>query len=301
MTAAARRKTRMNGKQTLQWKCRDTPIRLGRAPRIMGILNVTPDSFSDGGLYADRDKAVARGLQMVADGADIIDVGGESTRPGALEVSAREEIERVAPVIAELQRRTDVPISVDTIKADVAREALAAGARIVNDVSALTHDPAMIEVVKGSGAGVVLMHMQGTPRTMQKRPQYNEVVSDVAGYLKGRAEDLVARGVAPASLAVDPGIGFGKTVRHNLELLAALDALGELGFPVIVGLSRKSFLGRLTGRPVEGRLAGSLAALAFCILNGAHVMRVHDVEETRDAARVVVTLRAVQEHRRRGN
>jgi len=297
---ADRRKTRMNGKQTLQWKCRDRTIRLGRFPRIMGILNVTPDSFSDSGLYADRDKAVAHGLQMVAEGADIVDVGGESTRPGALAVSAREEIKRVVPVIAELQHRTDVAISVDTTKGDVAREALEAGARIVNDVSALTHDPAMVDVVRESGSGVILMHMQGTPRTMQKRPRYNEVVGDVVGYLKGRVEDLVARGVDPASLSVDPGIGFGKTVRHNLELLAGLAALGELGLPVIVGLSRKSFLGRLTRRPVEGRLAGSLAALVFSILGGAHVVRVHDVEESKDAARVAATLRAVQGHRRRG-
>lgn len=256
----------------------------------MGILNVTPDSFSDGGCYFDKESAVAHGLQMVKDGAGIVDIGGESTRPGASDVGIEEELKRVIPIIEELSSKIDAIISIDTMKAAVARRAIGAGARIINDVSALTHDPGMLEVARESGAGVILMHMQGSPRTMQNDPQYDDVVTEVADYLNSRVHDVVANGLDRNTLAVDPGIGFGKTVQHNLQLLANLDVLGASGLPVVVGLSRKSFLGKLTGRDVEERLAGSLAALVFCVLNGADIIRVHDVKESCDSARIAAVL-----------
>lgn len=276
---------------TIQWKCRDRTLMLDGMPLIMGVLNVTPDSFSDGNRYFDRERAVARGLTMVEEGADIIDIGGESTRPDAPTVEVGDELERVIPVIEELAGRTDTVISVDTMKGAVAQQAIEAGTRIINDVSALTHDPDMPEIARESGVGVVLMHMLGTPRTMQNDPQYNDVVAEVSNYLKSRVDDLLAKGLDRKTLAVDPGIGFGKTVEHNVRLLANLDAVGACGLPVVVGLSRKSFLGKLTGRNVDERLAGSLAALAFCVLNGAHVMRVHDVKESCDAARIASILK----------
>jgi dihydropteroate synthase len=260
-------------------------------PLVMGILNVTPDSFSDGGRYAGTQAAVARGLEMARESADILDVGGESTRPGADAVPEAEERARVVPVVEALARETDTVISVDTCKAGVAERALAAGARVINDVTALSGDPRMADVARESGAGVVLMHMRGTPRTMQDDPRYEDVVGEVAAYLAARVEDAVAAGIRREALAVDPGIGFGKTVEHNLALLAGLDRIGACGRPVVVGLSRKSFLGKLTGREVQDRLAGSLAALAFCVAGGgAQVMRVHDVKASCDAVRVAAAL-----------
>jgi len=256
----------------------------------MGILNVTPDSFSDGGKYIDTDAAVAHAMSMCRDGADIIDVGGESTRPGAAEVPVKEEISRIRPVVEQLRKRSDVVLSVDTRKAAVARDALDAGVSIINDVSAMTHDPDMMGVAVESGAGVVLMHMRGTPSTMQEAPHYYDVVREVRDYLASRVEEILEAGADRRSVTVDPGIGFGKTLEHNLEILSHLDVLAEIGQPVVVGLSRKSFLGTLTGREVDDRLAGSLAALSFCILNGASVMRVHDVKESRDALRVVAAM-----------
>ena len=256
----------------------------------MGILNVTPDSFSDGGRFAIPERAIDQALAMVEAGADIVDIGGESTRPGAAAVPPDEELARVLPVIEQLAARSEVTLSIDTMKARVAECALAAGAHIINDVSALSHDPAMVDVARASGAGCVLMHMQGMPRTMQDNPVYDDVVADVAAALRARVDDVTARGLARDTLAVDPGIGFGKTVEHNLQLLANLDALAGLGLPVVVGLSRKSFLGKLTGRDVDDRLAGSVAALTFCVLHGAQVMRVHDVKESCDAAQLAVKL-----------
>jgi dihydropteroate synthase len=258
----------------------------------MGILNVTPDSFSDGGSCAGPAEAVERGLRMRDAGADILDVGGESTRPGAAAVPADVEVSRVLPVVEGLAARCDATVSVDTTKAEVARHALDAGARIINDVSAMTLDPAMPGLAARTGAGVILMHMRGTPRTMQDDPRYGDVVAEVRDYLAARVRDLAARGIAAEAMAVDPGIGFGKTVEHNLRLLAGLDALAALGRPVAVGLSRKSFLGRITGRDVHGRLAAGLAALTFCVLNGAHILRVHDVAESLDAALVAAALAA---------
>lgn len=263
----------------------------------MGILNVTPDSFSDGGRFRLTEAAVRHGLDMAHAGAAIIDVGGESTRPGACAVSVDDELARVVPVVEALAREFtgwtgDPPlISIDTRKAVVADRALAAGAAIVNDVMALGGDPAMPATVRRHGAGAVLMHMRGDPATMQQGPAYDDAVSEIAAYLRARVSALEAAGLAAATLAVDPGIGFGKTVEHNLQLVARLDRLAALGRPVVIGLSRKSFLGKLTDRDVADRLAGSLAGLAVAVWRGAHVLRVHDVPESRDAVRVVTALR----------
>ncbi|MDE0032723.1 MAG: dihydropteroate synthase [Deltaproteobacteria bacterium] len=265
---------------------------------VMGILNVTPDSFSDGGRYADVESAVAGGVEMARQGASIVDVGGESTRPGAAPVSAAEELERVAPVIRELRRRIDVPISIDTYKEEVARGALAAGADMVNDVSALRFDPAMAGLVAREGVPVVLMHMKGRPRTMQIAPRYRDVVGEVTAFLRERVAFAVGSGIAAERIVVDPGIGFGKDLDHNLALLRSLGALASLGQPVLVGLSRKAFLGRLqdtTG--TESRLAGSLAGAAAAVLAGAHMVRVHDVLETCRAVRVADAIRRPRETR----
>jgi dihydropteroate synthase len=278
----------------LTWLCRDRRLALERRPLIMGILNVTPDSFSDGGRYFDRAAAVAQGRRMAEAGADILDIGGESTRPGARPVAVEDECERIVPVVRALARETGAVLSVDTMKAAVAREALSAGAHIVNDVSALTHDPAMAGTIREFGAGAVLMHMRGEPRTMQQDPRYGNVVRDIAAYLAARLEAAAAAGLRRETLAVDPGIGFGKTPEQNVALLAALGDFVGLGRPVVIGLSRKSFLGLLTGRTVDERLAGSLAGLAFSVLNGAHVMRVHDVEESCDAVKVLAILAQAQ-------
>jgi dihydropteroate synthase len=279
----------------LPWRCRDRVMVTGNKTRIMGILNVTPDSFSDGGEYTDPDAAVARALGMLAYGADMIDVGGESTRPGADAVPPDEECRRVVPVIRALRRQSDCLISVDTMKAVVARQALEAGADIVNDVSALSADPEMPAVVREFGAGAVLMHMRGTPRTMQQNPQYDDVVRDVVDYLERRLFFCVQHGIAHEQLALDPGIGFGKTVQHNVQLLAGLPAAVRLRRPLLVGLSRKSFLGQLTGREVEDRLAASLAGLVCAIERGAHILRVHDVKESCDARVIADTMRAAQQ------
>lgn len=261
----------------------------------MGILNVTPDSFSDGGFFADRDSAVAHGLRMLNEGADIIDVGGESTRPGAVEVAVEEEMDRVVPVVEKLFQETGAVISVDTRKAGVAVSALEAGACIVNDVSALTYDPAMAAAVRKYRAGAVLMHMIRTPATMQADPRYDDVVREVGDYLEKRVNDLAGAGLDRESLAIDPGIGFGKTVEHNLSLIASVDMLTDRGQPVAVGVSRKSFIGRISGCLVDQRLPGSLAALAVCVMKGAGILRVHDVKESKQAAMIAAALA------RRGN
>lgn len=253
----------------------------------MGVLNVTPDSFSDGGRFLDAEAAIRRGKEMAEQGADILDVGGESSRPGAEPVPVEEELRRVIPVVRALAAETGCLLSVDTVKARVAREAIAAGAHIINDISAMTMDPAMPALAAESGAGVVLMHMQGTPRTMQAAPAYTDVVAEVRDYLLARAERLVEQGVARDAIAIDPGIGFGKTVEHNVALLRGLDELAATGFPVAIGVSRKSFLGKITGREVGDRLAASLGAMAFAVGRGARIVRVHDVLESCDAVRVL--------------
>lgn len=256
----------------------------------MGILNVTPDSFSDGGAHDTTAAAVAHGLRLIAEGADLLDIGGESTRPGAVAVPLDEELRRVVPVVAELARQCDRPISIDTRKAEVARQALAAGACIVNDVTALTGDSAMADVICASGAGVVLMHMRGTPADMQLAPHYDDVLAEVSTWLARRREDVVAQGIAAEQLVLDPGIGFGKTLEHNLALLAGLERLAGLGAPLLVGLSRKRFIGQLTGAPVDDRLAGSLAGLVWCLWHGASILRVHDVKASCEAVRVATAI-----------
>ena len=271
---------------------------------VMGILNVTPDSFSDGGRYPDAESAVARGVEMVRQGASVVDVGGESTRPGADPVSAEEELDRVLPVVRGLRRRVSTPISIDTYKERVARKALEEGADMVNDVSALRFDPAMVRLLAREEVPVVLMHMQGRPRTMQRAPLYDDVVREVTDFLGERVAFAVRNGVAAPRIMVDPGIGFGKGPDHNLTLLRRLRALGALGRPVLVGLSRKSFLGRLAGSgPREGapsgegrdpRLAGSLAGAAAAALAGAHMVRVHDVPETCRAVGVADAIRGAR-------
>ena len=266
---------------------------MGRPFTVMGVVNVTPDSFSDGGQWLDPAAAIAHGRELAAEGARILDIGGESTRPGAEPVGEAEELRRVVPVVEGLADLDGAVISVDTTKAAVAQTALAAGARYVNDVSALRSDPGLAAVVAAAGCDCCLMHMQGRPRTMQEHPHYDDVVGEVAAFLQQRAAFAVAAGIAPERIQVDPGIGFGKTLEHNLELLRRLDEIAALGFPVVVGVSRKSFLGRITGREVAGeRVAATVAANVLAYERGASVFRVHDVGPTLDALRVAsATLR----------
>jgi dihydropteroate synthase len=251
---------------------------------VMGIVNVTPDSFSDGGLYFDAPAAVGHGIDLEASGAAILDVGGESTRPGAEPVSAQDELRRVIPVIEGLVAAgTRARISIDTSKAPVAAAALRAGATLINDVTALRGDPAMVELVAEQRVQCCLMHMLGEPRTMQEDPRYDEVVSDVKAFLEQRMEFAVSHGVAEERILLDPGIGFGKTVEHNLELLRRLDELAALGRPLVIGTSRKSFLGRLTGNPVGDRMAATIATNVLAYERGARVFRVHDAGPVHDA------------------
>ena len=255
----------------------------------MGIVNVTPDSFSDGGRFFEHGDAIAHGRRLAEDGADLVDVGGESTRPGAEPVGAEEERRRVIPVVEALAAE-GIVVSVDTTKAAVARPALEAGAAVVNDVSAFRVDPELAGLTAAAGATCVLMHMLGEPRTMQDDPRYDDVVAEVAAFLEERLAFAVAEGVPESRVWLDPGIGFGKTSEHNLELLRRLDEIAALGRPVVIGTSRKSFLGRLTGRGEEGRLAGTLATNVMALERGAGVFRVHDVAEVRDALRVAWAL-----------
>jgi len=256
----------------------------------MAILNITPDSFSDGGVHFDHAKAVHAALQMEADGAAIVDIGGQSTRPGAESVSADEEMGRVIPVIEQIRKRSAVPISIDTMKATVAERALAAGADMINDVSALRADPAMAPLAARSGVPVILMHMRGEPRTMQKNIHYDEVVSDVGRELTKFRDDAVAAGIDRAQILVDPGIGFGKTFEHNLELLARAGELQSIA-PLVIGASRKAFIGHITGRSAgPHRMVGSLAAIAAAHRAGATLVRVHDVRETVDFLKVLIAI-----------
>lgn len=252
-------------------------------PLVMGVVNVTPDSFSDGGRYLSAEQAIEHGWQLKGEGADILDIGGESTRPGAQPVSAQEETDRILPVIEGLLPAGGV-ISVDTSKPEVMRAAIAAGADMVNDVCALT-EPGMLDVVANSNVGVCLMHMQGQPRTMQASPRYDDVVADVSAYLGARLNVAGAAGIAPERIVIDPGFGFGKTLEHNLALLRELSVFTAMA-PVLVGLSRKSMLGLITGRSVEERLPASLAAMSVAVARGASIVRVHDVRESVDALKV---------------
>ncbi|MGQ9477063.1 MAG: dihydropteroate synthase [Candidatus Bipolaricaulia bacterium] len=256
---------------------------LGKRTLIMGIVNVTPDSFSDGGLYLDPERAIAHALELIEEGADIIDIGGESTRPGATPVPAEVELERVLPVIEGIRERAKVPISIDTYKAAVAEAALKAGATMVNDISALRFDPRMSEVLKGFDVPVVLMHMQGEPRTMQQNPRYDDVVGEIISFLRERMAAAVEAGLSKSKLILDPGIGFGKRVEHNLEILKRLEELKALGRPILIGPSRKSFIGQLSGAPPGERLPGTIAAVALGIAHGADIVRVHDVRAVKQA------------------
>jgi len=271
----------------LLWRVGELELDCGERTLVMGILNVTPDSFSDGGRFLDHDAAVEHAIRMAGDGADIIDVGGESTRPGSDPVSSEEERDRVVPVIERLAKElSETPISIDTRKPDVAAAALEAGATIVNDVSGGL-DPEMFDVVRDARAGMVLMHMLGDPKTMQQEPRYDDVVAEVREYLNQRLEAAAFAGIEPERLCIDPGIGFGKDLEHNLTLMHHLDALLDLGRPVLVGPSRKRFIGTLLDLPDDQRAEGTAGAVAWLVARGAHIVRVHDVKEMVRVVRVV--------------
>jgi dihydropteroate synthase len=263
------------------------------APVVMGVLNVTPDSFSDGGRFATADAALAHARMLVAEGARIVDVGGESTRPGAQAVTEAAELERVVPVIERIRAELDCVISVDTMKPAVMRAACAAGAELINDVMAL-RAPGAIEAARDTGAAVCLMHMLGEPRTMQNAPAYLDVVEEVCAFLRERVAACVASGIASERLVLDPGFGFGKALHHNLELLAGIDVIAELGRPVLVGVSRKSMFGQLLDRSVAERVAGGVAAATLAVWQGARIVRTHDVRATMDALKVTAAVQAAR-------
>lgn len=286
----------MNEDKPTVWKCRDRELILGSRPLIMGILNVTPDSFSDGGRFASAPAALQQAKAMIEQGVDIIDIGGESTRPGAEPVSAEEEMARILPVVRELVSRTSATLSVDTHKSTVAEAALDAGAHIVNDISGLSADREMAAVVRRSGAGLVIMHMQGNPKTMQMEPHYQDVVAEVSDFLSGQMAIARDAGISREQIVVDPGIGFGKNLEHNLDLLRNISRLERVcGRPVLIGVSRKRFIGTITGREAGDRLAGSLGAMAFAIMRGARIIRVHDVKDSCDVARMMATLGSTED------
>ena len=284
-----------------QWKGwpRATPFSFGAGasrplPLVLGIVNVTPNSFSDGGRFADAPRAIDHGLRLRAEGADLVDVGGESTRPGADPVAIDEELRRVVPVVEALAR-AGVPVSVDTMKPEVMRAAIAAGCAVVNDVNAF-RAPGAIDAVAPADVGLIVMHMQGTPQSMQQAPRYDDVVAEVGAYLRERARVLEAAGVSAARIVLDPGFGFGKTLEHNVSLFRALPALASMGYPVLAGVSRKRMIGEITGRALEDRVAGSVAAALLAVQNGARLVRVHDVKETVDAIRVWAALDTPEIH-----
>ncbi|MBI5854319.1 MAG: dihydropteroate synthase [Nitrospirae bacterium] len=276
------------------WKVIDQVLTWGPRPLVMGVLNVTPDSFSDGGRFLEPSVAIDHALKMVAEGANVIDVGGESSRPGAEPVEVSEELQRVIPVMEALARAIAVPLSVDTTKAEVARQAVRSGASIINDISALRWDPAMRRVAAETGAGVILMHMQGAPKTMQRAPEYADVVREVKNFLISSLREATKSGIEPERILLDPGIGFGKNLQQNLTLLAELGSLAEIGRPLCVGVSRKSFIGAVTDAALPDRLPGSLAAAVVAMINGARLLRVHDVPETVAALNMAT---AILEHR----
>ena len=259
-------------------------------PLVMGVLNVTPDSFSDGGLFSDINSALRHAEKMLAEGANIIDLGGESTRPGAVDISADEEIYRVIPVLKAISRELQVPVSVDTSKPEVMRAAIDAGAAMINDVKAL-QEPGALEVLSASGVSLCLMHMQGTPRTMQTAPQYDDVVEDIIHFLLSRVSACVAAGIEVSRIAIDPGFGFGKTLADNFTVLGHLGRFSELGYPVLAGFSRKSMLGQLLGLPVAQRVNASSVVAALAAERGVSILRVHDVRETVEAVRLVAAMK----------
>lgn len=272
-------------------RLRDRALDLSSRTWVMGILNVTPDSFSDGGRFLDSKEAVLHGVKMVDEGADILDIGGESTRPGSDPVPPEEELNRVLPVIAGLAERVKVPLSIDTTKSFVAQKAQEAGAAIVNDTSGLQDDPRMASVTAAHGSAVVLMHRKGAPRVMQADPQYYDLMGEIISFLRQSIRQAEEAGVGADQIAIDPGIGFGKTLEHNLYLLKHLEEFSVLGKPIVVGPSRKSFLGRILNLPAEERLEGTAAAVAAAVLNGAALVRVHDVKEMVRVVRVADAIR----------
>jgi dihydropteroate synthase len=265
------------------WKLRTRCVRFPRRPLLMGILNVTPDSFSDGGQFFDPQRAIEHGVRLASEGADFLDIGGESTRPYATPVPAKEELRRVLPVVEALARLVTQPLSIDTYKAVVAGEALAAGAEIINDVTALSGDPHMLDVALRHGAGLCLMHMRGTPQTMQDDPRYDDVVTEVHHYLRQRRDALQAAGIEAQRMALDPGIGFGKTHEHNLRLLAECWRFHDLGCPLLVGHSRKGFIARVSGDKQSDRIAGTIGVACSLAAQGVQILRVHDVRAVREA------------------
>ena len=260
---------------------------LSRRTHVMGVINVTPDSFSDGGQFFEKERAIEQALQLATDGADLIDVGGESTRPYSKGISADEEMNRVIPVIETLKKELGIPISIDTLKAPVAREALRCGASMVNDISALRSDPKMASVVAEAGVPVILMHMKGTPADMQVNPSYDDVAAEIITFLKEVMDQAVSRGVRRDRIIVDPGIGFGKTADHNLEILKDLGRFQCLGVPILVGSSRKAFIGRILDKKVHERDTGTMATVAAAVMNGAHIVRVHNVKQAVETVRVI--------------
>ena len=269
---------------------KDRLIEFPDRPLLMGVVNVTPDSFFDGGRYLDVESAVAHAVRLVVEGADLLDVGAESTRPGAEIVNEAEECRRAIPVVAAIARAVTVPISIDTSKAVVAREALYAGAVLVNDVTALRGDPAMVDVVASVGAGIVLMHMQGTPRTMQRAPHYDDVIGEISEFFEERIRFAEAHGIVRRQIILDPGIGFGKLLVHNLTLLAQLRSFEQFECPLLVGVSQKAFLGQLVDRPVQERQWATAAAVAMAVDRGAGILRVHDVKTMKDVVQVAAAI-----------
>ncbi len=276
--------------RVLTRQAKDRLIEFSDRPLMMGVVNVTPDSFSDGGRYLEAEAAVAHAIQLVEEGADLLDIGAESTRPGADPVDEAEELRRAIPVVTAVARAVTVPISIDTSKASVAQAALDAGAVLVNDVTALRGDPAMVEVIARTGAGIVLMHMQGTPQTMQQAPSYEDVVGEIAVFFEDRIRFALAHGVARRQIVLDPGIGFGKLPIHNRTLLARLHRFSYFGCPLLIGVSRKAFLGQLVDRPVQERQWATAAAVAMAVERGAGILRVHDVRAMKDVMQVTVAI-----------
>ena len=274
----------------MEWRCRQFRFVFPRPALVMGIVNVTPDSFSDGGRFLDPAAAVEHGLRLVSEGADLLDIGGESTRPGAAPISEAEELRRVLPVLEGLAARVTVPLSIDTVKPAVARAAVAAGAAVINDVASGQADPPMSRVVADTGAGYVAMHMQGTPQTMQRAPVYGNVVQEVGDFFDARLKALVAAGVSAEQVALDPGIGFGKTLDHTLDLLARLAEFTRQGRPLVIGVSRKSFLGAMLGAGIADRLPAGLAFTVWASLQGVRIFRTHDVAATVQVLRVAEAL-----------
>lgn len=280
----------------MRFRARQFTFEFPRPALVMGIVNVTPDSFADGGQFFDAGKAVAHALELVAQGAEILDVGGESTRPGAEPVSEAEELRRVIPVIAQLTRRVRVPVSIDTVKPAVAQAALVAGASLVNDVAANRTDDEMWRIVAEAGAGYICMHIQGTPQTMQSEPHYDDVVREVGEFFAERLTRLTACGVAAEQVALDPGIGFGKSVAHNLQLLGAMESFTRFARPLVLGVSRKSFIGKIVAADVSQRLPGSLACASLAIEAGVQIIRAHDVAETVQAVRMAEAVLSLNNH-----